>query len=35
MKKVANGNKIGRNGQLHFLLYIIQDQSNGFVDALP
>ena len=35
MKKVANGNKIGRNGQWHSLLYIIKDQSNGFAGALP
>ena len=35
MKKVANGNKIGRNGQTFSLLYIIKDQSNGFAGALP
>ena len=35
MKKVANGNKIGRNEQYHSLLYIIQDQSNEFASVLP
>ena len=35
MKKVANGNKIGRKEQGYSLLYIIKDQSNGFAGALP
>jgi len=29
MKKVANGNKIGRNGQGHSLLYILLSAKNA------